>query len=136
RRLMLAMLVAAEGRPVSTGQLIDQIWGDQPPETARELIYSYASGLRRRLERGLAGAAEMLPPHHDGGYQLLAGRDSVDLYQFRDLFRRARSLAGHEDTQAVALLRQALSLWDTGTRAGPGDGPLTDLTVAPVADCQ
>jgi DNA-binding SARP family transcriptional activator len=135
-RLMLAMLVAAEGRLVSTEQLIDQIWDDHPPRTARDLIHSYASDLRRCLEVGLAGASEMLPRHHDGGYQLLADRDSVDLYRFRDLASRARSLAGHDDPRAVALLRHALSLWDTGTRADPGDGPLTDLNATPVADCK
>ena len=38
-RMLLAMLVAAEGRLLSTAQLISQIWGDDPPRTAPDLIY-------------------------------------------------------------------------------------------------
>jgi DNA-binding SARP family transcriptional activator len=135
-RLMLAMLVAAEGRQISTAQLISQIWGDDPPRTARDLIHSYASDLRRSLARGFEGAAQMLPPHHGDGYRLVVGRSGVDLYVFRDLSSRARSLAETDPAQAVALWRQALALWGTGTRGDPGDGPFTDLTNSAVADCQ
>jgi DNA-binding SARP family transcriptional activator/tetratricopeptide (TPR) repeat protein len=135
-RLMLAMLVAAEGRQLSTAQLISQIWGDDPPRTAADLIYSYASDLRRKLARGSEGAAQMLPRHNGGGYRLLAGRSDVDLYVFRDLASRARSLAGTDPGQAVALWRQALALWGTGTRGDPGDGPFIDLIGSAVADCQ
>jgi DNA-binding SARP family transcriptional activator/tetratricopeptide (TPR) repeat protein len=135
-RLMLAMLVAAEGRRISTAQLISQIWGDDPPRTAPDLIYSYASDLRRNLARGLEGAAPVLPRHNGGGYRLVVGRSQVDLYVFRDLASRARSLAGTDPGQAVALWRQGLALWGTGTRGNPGDGPFTDLTVSAVADCQ
>jgi DNA-binding SARP family transcriptional activator len=135
-RLMLAMLVAAEGRQISTAQLISQIWGDDPPRTAPDLIYSYASDLRRNLARGLEGAAQILPRHHGGGYRLAAARSQVDLYKFRDLSSRARSLAGTDPGQAVALWRQAVALWGTGARGDPGDGPFTDLTASAVADCQ
>jgi DNA-binding SARP family transcriptional activator/tetratricopeptide (TPR) repeat protein len=135
-RLMLAMLVAAEGRQISTAQLISQIWGDGAPRTARDLVYSYASDLRGNLARGLGGATQMLPRHRGGGYRLVAGRSDVDLYMFRDLSSRARSLAGTDPGQAVALWRQALALWGTGTRGDPGDGPFIDLTASAVADCQ
>jgi DNA-binding SARP family transcriptional activator/tetratricopeptide (TPR) repeat protein len=133
-RLMLAMLVAAEGRQISTAQLISQIWGDDPPRTAPDLIYSYASDLRRNLARGLEGAGQMLPPHHGGGYRLVVGRSDVDLYMFRDLASRARSLAGTDPGPAAGLWRQALALW--GTRGDQGDAPFTDLTASAVADCQ
>lgn len=135
-RLMLAMLVAAEGRQLSTGQLISQIWGDDPPRTAPDLIYSYASDLRRNLARALQGADQLLPRYHGGGYRLVVSRSAVDLYMFRDLSSRAGSLASTDPGQAVALWRQALALWGTGTRGEPGDGPFTDLTASAVADCQ
>ena len=134
-RLMLAMLVAAEGRQIPTVQLISQIWGDDPPRTARELIHSYASDLRRNLARGFQGAEQVFPRLHGGGYRLVVARNQVDLYRFRDLSSRARSLAGTDPGAAVAVWRQALALWGTGTRGEPGDGPFTDLT-ASAADCQ
>jgi DNA-binding SARP family transcriptional activator len=135
-RLMLAMLVAAEGRQIPTARLINYMWGDHPPRTARELIHSYASDLRRNLARGLQGAEQMLPRQRGSGYRLVVARAQVDLYVFRDLSSRARSLAGTDPGQAVVLWRQALALWDTGTRGDPGDGPFTDLTASAAADCQ
>jgi DNA-binding SARP family transcriptional activator/tetratricopeptide (TPR) repeat protein len=137
-RLMLAMLVAAEGRPLSTAQLISQIWGDDPPRTAPDLIYSYASDLRRNLACGLGGAAPLLPRRAGGGYRLAVGRGDVDLYRFRDLASRARAAAASDPGPDVALWRQALALWGTGTgtRGDPGDGPFADLTTSAVADCQ
>jgi DNA-binding SARP family transcriptional activator len=135
-RLLLAMLVAAEGRLVSTEQLIDQIWDDQPPRTARNLIHSYTSDLRRYFEAGHAGAADILPRHHDGGYRLRVSRDSVDLFRFHDLAAQARRLKRHDDAQAATLLRQALSLWDTGPLVGSGDGPYIDLNTTPAVSCQ
>ena len=135
-RLMLAMLVAAEGRQISTAQLISQIWGHDPPRTAPDLIYSYASDLRRSLARGREGAAQMLPPHRGGGYRLVVGRNDVDLYLFRDLCTRARPLAGTDAGQAVTLWRQALALWGIRARGDPGAGPFADLTASAVADCQ
>jgi DNA-binding SARP family transcriptional activator len=135
-RLMLAMLVAAEGRQLSTAQLISQIWGHDPPRTAPDLIYSYASDLRRSLARGREGAAQMLPPHRGGGYRLVVGRSDVDLYLFRDLCARARPMARTDAGQAVALWRQALALWGIRARGDPGAGPFADLTASAVADCQ
>src|SRR5207245_11368334 len=83
---------------------------------------------------GRVGAAEMLPRHHDGGYQLLVSRENVDLSRFRDLRARARPLVRHDDIQAAALLRQALSQWGADRGGGPGAGPLADLNGTPVAE--
>ena len=33
-RLLLARLVAASGRLVPTGELVDTLWGDEPPASA------------------------------------------------------------------------------------------------------
>lgn len=57
QRLMLAMLVAAEGRLVPTELLIDQIWDDHPPRTARTLINDYASGRSRPAPSSLHHAS-------------------------------------------------------------------------------
>lgn len=35
------------GRLVSTGQLIDELWGDDPPAAARKLVSGYVPQLRR-----------------------------------------------------------------------------------------
>jgi DNA-binding SARP family transcriptional activator len=135
-RLVLAILVAAEGRLVSTELLIDEVWGSNKPQTARELIHSYISDLRRCLWAGRAGAAPLLPHHEDGGYRLQVDVVRVDLLRFRDLCVQAQPLIRHDDARAAALLREALSLWGSSARGNSGDGPFADLNGTPVADCR
>ena len=50
-RLLLAALLVEPGRVVPADRLIDIIWGDDPPDTARALIHTYVSTLRRGLNR-------------------------------------------------------------------------------------
>ncbi|WP_345566642.1 AfsR/SARP family transcriptional regulator [Nonomuraea rosea] len=121
QRLMLALLLLAEGRPVTIEQLIDKIWGDDPIKSARRVIAQYASGLRQRLGKPL------LPPY-EIGYVAKTGREQVDVHRFHDLVAEARPLLRADDTQAVHLLRKALRQWGGGLLPGeplnrlPGPG--------------
>ncbi|HEX7825250.1 MAG TPA: winged helix-turn-helix domain-containing protein, partial [Mycobacterium sp.] len=47
---LLAVLLARAGQPVSTGELIDLIWGELPPESALNVIHKYVGALRRVFE--------------------------------------------------------------------------------------
>ena len=47
---VLGVLATRANRVVSRGELIDAVWGDQPPSSAEGGIYTYVSGLRRVLE--------------------------------------------------------------------------------------
>lgn len=55
RRTILAVLLAAGGRTVPTGELIDAVWGDSHPASARKSLQSHVSRLRTLL-------AELQPP--------------------------------------------------------------------------
>jgi DNA-binding SARP family transcriptional activator len=46
QRAVLALLVLAGGRVVSTDQLIDTVWGAQPPAAATTSLHTYSSNLR------------------------------------------------------------------------------------------
>ena len=48
-RLLLSLLVASGGAMVSTDWLIDGMWGDDPPPTARKALQVHVSNLRRSL---------------------------------------------------------------------------------------
>ncbi|MFD0473287.1 winged helix-turn-helix domain-containing protein [Nonomuraea thailandensis] len=48
-RALLASLLLSPGRVVSVDRLVDLIWSDRVPGTARELVQTYVSALRRRL---------------------------------------------------------------------------------------
>ena len=106
QRALLARLLLDAGRTVSVERLIDDLWGDELPQTAAKMVQIYVSGLRKAL-----GPERLLtrPP----GYSLeLAAGDDVDLLRFERLVARGRTaLAGGDRATAAALLREALGLW-------------------------
>src|SRR5215472_7447379 len=71
QRVVLAVLLVDVNRIVSVERIIDRIWGTQPPQRAREALYSYLS----RLRRVVAGVDGVDIVHHSGGYQLVADPD-------------------------------------------------------------
>ena len=54
QRAVFAMLAASVGKVVSRSELIDGIWGEDPPASAEGSLYTYISDLRRALEPGRA----------------------------------------------------------------------------------
>src|SRR3954454_16072457 len=49
QRAVLAMLALDANSAVPVDQLIDGLWGEDPPDSARKLIQIYVSGLRKVL---------------------------------------------------------------------------------------
>jgi DNA-binding SARP family transcriptional activator len=47
QRALLAMLLVHRGEPVSSDQLIDGLWGEQPPASGIKIIQGYVSNLRK-----------------------------------------------------------------------------------------
>jgi class 3 adenylate cyclase/DNA-binding winged helix-turn-helix (wHTH) protein len=117
-RALLAILLLAEGRVVSIDRLVDELWGEDPPATARNSLQNYVSLLRKRLGPDVI---QTRPP----GYELVAAPEQVDLWRFRRLVEQA----GDPDPAARAeTLREALALW-----RGP---PLADLEYEPFATAE
>src|SRR3954452_2159782 len=113
QRLLLSVLVLNANEVVSSDQLIDVLWGDRPPETAKAL-QMHVSQLRKSLDPGLLVTR---PP----GYELRVAAGDVDLYRFETAIREGRSaLAAGRPADARRILQDALALW-----RGP---PLADLT--------
>jgi DNA-binding SARP family transcriptional activator len=98
-------------------QLLDRVWGDRPPQQARDSLHSYLSRLRAALATVPALVIERRPP----GYVLLGDPDLVDVIRFRTLVRRAAAAVDGEDGER--LLAEALSLW-RGEALGSLDGAL------------
>jgi DNA-binding SARP family transcriptional activator len=88
----------------STEVLIDQVWGEEPPETVRNALQTYASHLRKALgpER-LEGSR--------AGYVLRADPMELDAVRFQSLLRDARRLLPIDATAAVGAFDHALDLW-------------------------
>ncbi|MFE4539030.1 BTAD domain-containing putative transcriptional regulator [Streptomyces scopuliridis] len=113
QRLVLAALLMDAGRVVSTGTLVDRLWGESAPQRARETLYGYVSRLRQALA-GAGVAADLARAR--GGYRIEVAPDAVDVLRFRECVRLARSAERAED--AVRLGEEALALWRGEAFAG------------------
>ncbi len=108
-RTVLAALALACRQPVSVERLIDALWGELPPATARTQVHIQVSKLRASLDRVGAGGAVVTV---SSGYLL----DCVaDVDEVRQLLVTARAAGDPADT--AGLLRAALDHW-TGTPLG------------------
>jgi DNA-binding SARP family transcriptional activator len=101
QRSVLAALLVTVNQPVSTSALIDQIWGERPPPSARSALYTYIAHLRPLLSR-----LNVPIVRRSGGYLMEADPETVDLHRFRRLVGAA---AQGED--GGALLDEAIGLW-------------------------
>ncbi|MFD0427225.1 BTAD domain-containing putative transcriptional regulator [Streptomyces zhihengii] len=121
-RALLAALALEPGRVVSATRLVDVVWCDNPPASARALIQTYVSTLRRAFaEAGHDGVIVTRAP----GYALRSEAVSVDADRFARLLSRAGEAATAEDfAEAAALLREARALWHGPALSGVADPPL------------
>ncbi|MFG1944867.1 BTAD domain-containing putative transcriptional regulator [Nonomuraea sp. NPDC048826] len=123
QRLLLALLLLAEGQPVTIERLITKVWGEPGIRAARRVLSHYASDLRTRLGRTSSGG--LVVPMYDNGYRVVVERDQVDALRFRDRVKSAWPLLRQDDEQAARLLRDALQQWEPD---GPRPGePLAGL---------
>jgi predicted ATPase/DNA-binding SARP family transcriptional activator len=103
-RTLLIALALNPGRLVPTAQLIDAIWGDQPPATAGNSLQALVSRLRRALPDGLIES-------EPAGYRLLTDPDDIDVTRFERLVAAGRAEMSGDPVLAAATLREALALW-------------------------
>ncbi|MFE0106160.1 BTAD domain-containing putative transcriptional regulator [Streptomyces sp. NPDC059009] len=117
-RALLAVLLLRSGHVVPADALVDVVWGEQPPETARALIQTYVSALRRALPDACRESIETRAP----GYVIRPETGAVDLERFEELAAAGRQAAGHGDPLGAArLLREALALWRGPALGGVGE---------------
>jgi len=109
QRALLAILLLNANQPVATDRLIDQLWDGRPPASARKVLQTYVSKLRRVI----GDAALLTCPT---GYELVVRPGQLDLHRFEGFVAGARDAAPQE---AAELLRRALAEW-----RGP---PLADV---------
>ena len=124
RQAGLALLLAADGRPVPLEVFVDALWRGDPPASAANVVHRLISGLRRALEPGRpARSGGGLIARGTGGYRLTAVPGTLDLTRFREAVRRGRALAEAGETVAAAeMYATGLALWHgpAGTGLDPG----------------
>src|SRR5256885_6414539 len=104
-RALLAVLLLNRNRVVSVDRLVDELWGEKPPETATKALQGYVSQLRKGLG---ADRLSTKPP----GYSLRVEQGELDLDRFEQLVEAGRvRLAAGDAADAAKELRAALDLW-------------------------
>ncbi|MET7699204.1 BTAD domain-containing putative transcriptional regulator [Streptomyces sp. NPDC005485] len=107
QRALLAALLLREGRTATASELIDALWGEDPPSQALAAVRTYASRLRKVLDPGVLAS-------ESGGYAIRSlGDGALDLALAQELAADAEKARNAGDLcHARALLNKALSLWD------------------------
>jgi DNA-binding SARP family transcriptional activator len=120
-RFVLALLALEANSAVATDRIVDLVWRDGPPRSARRMVHGLVSGLRSAL----AGHAteEVRLVREGDGYALRCDPLLVDAHRFRALLERARTA---DDARRVAVLDEALALWRGPALAGIAAGGVRD----------
>jgi DNA-binding SARP family transcriptional activator len=107
-RSLLAALLLNQGQAVSTDRLIAELWGEDPPDRAANLVSVYVLRLRRVLGDPEGRVLTTRAP----GYQLLLGPEELDAGRFEALVGQGRRALAADDAQhAAQQLAEALGLW-------------------------
>ncbi len=115
QRALLAVLALRAGDLVTTDRLVDDLWGERAPRTARHALENYVSELRKTLGKDVIATRA-------SGYVLEVEPDQVDVMRFERLASEGRAASVEERAEK---LRQALSLCH--------GSPLADLAFEPFA---
>src|SRR5256885_30463 len=99
-RAVLAYLLLHTGEVVRTDRLIDELWGEEPPDSARKSLQVRVANLRKAV-----GAQSVLT--RPSGYSV-GPHDGLDLARFQNLLEAAGTAAPAESAE---LLREALGVW-------------------------
>lgn len=113
QRALLSILLLNLNQIVPASRLIDLLWGDEPPASARSALHVYVSQLRKLLEpQRPKGATPAVLQSLPSGYVLRLESHQLDLSRFVGLLEAGRTAAAAgEPLAAAGHLRNALALW-------------------------
>jgi len=115
--LLAALVLHRSG--VSDGRLLDEVWADHPPTSAKVL--------QVQVSRVRAQCGPEVVQRYDGGYRLGLPDDAVDLWVLETLAERARSALAEGDPRAALAAADGADDLLCGIASVAGDGPLTDV---------
>ncbi|MFI9170863.1 AfsR/SARP family transcriptional regulator [Streptomyces lincolnensis] len=109
RQTVMAALLLRHGAVVSHDQLLDSVWGSEPPSGGRKVLPTHVNSLRRALDPEGTPPAESVIRSGKGWYRFVAERvrlDTADLAERADEARRTLAsgdLAAATDQFAAAI---------------------------------
>jgi predicted ATPase/DNA-binding SARP family transcriptional activator len=118
-RALLTLLLLHPNEVVSADRLIDGIWGERPPASAKSALQVHVHMLR-----GVLGAERVVT--RDPGYLILVEPDELDVERFQRLVAAGGSEA----------LREALALWRGPALADVAHEPFARIEAARLDDAR
>jgi SARP family transcriptional regulator, regulator of embCAB operon len=120
QRAVLALLLLNANKPTSIAQIVDAVWGDEPPENGPNVVQKYVGGLRRVMEPDRSPRAPgQLISRTDAGYRISVVPEQLDVEIFRGMVRDAHAARSDGDpATATHLLAQATEAWRGEPLAG------------------
>ncbi|MFI7132314.1 AfsR/SARP family transcriptional regulator [Nonomuraea sp. NPDC050153] len=107
QRVALATLLLQANHLVTRDELIERLWGSEPPANPFASLHTHMARLRRTLR----GGRELIKTH-DLGYSIRTTPKTLDILEFRRLTELAAEARARDDAAREArLLREALALW-------------------------
>ena len=128
-RGLLALLLLEPNRVVPTPRLYELLWEAEPPPSARHALHNHVAAIRAALRDTAGGPATVVS--HGDAYELRVDPDLVDAHRMRRLVTDASTV--DDPARRVALLEEALALWDGPPLADAG-GPRLRDTVTPALE--
>ncbi|HEU0247668.1 MAG TPA: BTAD domain-containing putative transcriptional regulator [Gaiellaceae bacterium] len=110
QRALLSIFLLHANEVLSRDRLIDQLWGEEPPETAASALRVHIAQLRKLLADGEGSDSSLVT--HSPGYVLRLEPDQLDLSRFERLVEQgSRALGESRWVEASNALNEALALW-------------------------
>ncbi|MFJ8996395.1 BTAD domain-containing putative transcriptional regulator [Streptomyces sp. NPDC102279] len=137
-RKVLALLALHVDRVLPVGLLIEELWGQRPPRSARTTLQTYILQLRELIGAALQPAAQDGVPVSakdvlvtaPGGYLLRGGGGTSDVQKFERLAGMGyRAMDAEDFAGAARLLREALALWSGSALADVQTGAQLEMEV-------
>jgi DNA-binding SARP family transcriptional activator len=133
QRALVGALASEAGRVISAERLIDMLWGEHPPTTARAKLHGYVSGVRRAISAFGPGRISAGWPlvTRAPGYMLSLDGVTIDLFEYRALVKLAAAeLDAGQIAAASRHLGEALALWRGSAFADAATPALSNMAAA------
>ena len=119
QQALLAALSIDAGKVVPVDRLIDIMWGEAPPATARTKLQGHICALRKVLTSGDDQGLASVLQTRSSGYMLRLDGVTYDHAEFSALTRQAdKAVHAGWPSRGEELLEQALALWRGPAFAG------------------
>ncbi|WP_410601144.1 BTAD domain-containing putative transcriptional regulator [Amycolatopsis sp. lyj-90] len=111
-RQVLALLLLRHNRVVHADELVDELWGEAPPASARATLQTYIYKLRQSGAEKYTGCFDRLLRTRPNGYLISVHEDDLDLHNFeQSIAAGSTALEQGDPVRAADELSAGLSLW-------------------------